>query len=205
MICLEWSNISRKRLILAKNWGKGDIYFHSFSVLIIHFLCVSILSLLCFFFRGRTRSLSQGKAELLDCNISAKTTVGSIGLKSICELANSVRHTRLFICFMSAWSNRHKSKCLPFLLQRSETSMSNVNIWDIHVFLRHVLALCKFGANWITGGSCAPNTRSGSSRTAEFKDRWRAFNFSLHLFGAHHFPHIPLLNSYSDGLYSWTP
>ena len=68
MICLEWSNISRKRLILAKNWGKGDIYFHSFSVLIIRFLCVSILSLLCFF-RERTRSLPQGEAELLDCNI----------------------------------------------------------------------------------------------------------------------------------------
>ena len=92
---------------------------------------------------------------------------------------------------------------------KHQRQMSIIGIFNVFLRrpLRRPLPLCKFGAKWIMGGSCAPNTWSGSSSvvgTAEFKNRWRAVNFSLHLFGAHQFPYIPLLNSYSDGLYSWT-
>ena len=43
----------------------------------------------------------------------AKTTVGSIGLKSICELANSVRHTRRVICFVSAYKIKSAQILVP--------------------------------------------------------------------------------------------
>ena len=89
---------------------------------------------------------------------------------------------------------------------KHQCQMSIFGIFN--VFLRRVLPSCKFGAKWIMGGRCAPNTWSGSSSvagTAEFKDRWRAVNFfSLQLLGAHQFPHIPFLNCFSNGLYSWT-
>ena len=41
---VQYFSASKKKLILAKNWGKGDIYFHSYSVLIIHFSGIYLLS-----------------------------------------------------------------------------------------------------------------------------------------------------------------